>query len=174
MALAVCLLFDDRVDSTLRRLWDRREDAGIASLATHTHGRHVPHLSYASLLSADREAVLEALHRLPARDEVTLHLDAFGTFRRSRCWLAPAITPDLAERQATVAEAAVSTGATLHKHYAPGRWIPHVTLAPRLHLTDLATVASVVYDVLPVTARVTRAALIDTSTGDREQLPRLL
>jgi hypothetical protein len=49
-----------------------------------------------------------------------------------------------------------------------------VTLAPRLHLTDLATVAAVVYDVLPVTARVTRAALIDTSTGEREQLPRLL
>ena len=174
MALAVCLLFDDRAETALRRLWDRMEEDGIASLATHTHGRHVPHLSYASLLSADQHAVTEALHRLPARDEVTLHLDAFGTYRRSRCWLAPAVTPDLAARQAAVVEAARTAGTVLHKHYVPGRWIPHVTLAPRLHLTDLATVAAVVYDVLPITARGTRAALIDTSTGERELLPRLL
>jgi len=174
MALAVCLLFDDRADAALRRLWDRMEDAGIASLATHTHGRHVPHLSYASLLSADRLAVLDALQRLPAREEVLLHLDAFGTFRRSRCWLAPAVTPDLAERQAIVAGAAQATGAVLHKHYVPGRWIPHVTLAPRLHLSDLATVAALVYDVLPITARATRATIIDTSTGEREPLAGLL
>ena len=174
MALAVCLLFDDRAETALLRLWDRLEAVGIASLATHTHGRHVPHLSYASLLDGDQQAVIEALGRLPAREELTLHLDAFGTFRRSRCWLAPAVTPDLAARQAAVADAVQATGALLHKHYVPGRWVPHVTLAPRLHLSDLAAVAAVVYDVLPVSARTTRAALIDTSTGARELLPRLL
>ncbi len=173
MALAVCLLLDERADTAVRRMWDRLEQQGIASLASHTHGRHVPHLSYASVLEADRDATLAALRRLPARTELTLHLDAFGTFRRSRCWLAPAITPDLASRQAAVADAVRSTG-LLHKHYVPGHWIPHVTLAPRLHLVDLPSVAAVVYDVLPVTARVTRAALIDTSTGDLEPLPHLL
>ena len=174
MALAVCLLFDARADTAVRRLWDRLEDAGIGSLASHTHGQHVPHLTYASLLDFDRRATLESLSGLPAYDQLTLHLDAFGTFRRSRCWLAPAVTPELATRQAAVAEAVRSSGATLHKHYEPGRWIPHVTLAPRLHLADLASVASAVYDVLPVTAQLTRAALIDTSTGDQEPLPRLL
>ncbi len=174
MALAVCLLFDERADTAVRRLWDRLEQAGLPSLASHTHGHHVPHLTYASLLGSDREATLDALRPLPARDELTLHLDAFGTFRRSRCWLAPAITPELASRQAVVAEAVLSTGAVLHKHYVPGHWIPHVTLAPRLHLADLATVASVVYDVLPLTARLTRTALIDTGTGDRELLAQLL
>ena len=98
MALAVCLLLDERADTAVRRMWDRLEQQGIASLASHTHGRHVPHLSYASVLEADRDATLAALVRLPARKELTLHLDAFGTFRRSRCWLAPAITPDLASR----------------------------------------------------------------------------
>jgi 2'-5' RNA ligase len=174
MALSVCLLFDERAEIAVRRLWDRFEEAGIASLATHTHGRHVPHLSYASLLDADRDATLEALRLLPARDGLDLHLDALGLFRRSRCWLAPAVTPDLAARQSAVVEATASTGALLHRHYVPGHWIPHVTLAPRLRRTDLATAAAVVYDVLPLTARVTRAALIDTSTGDREPLPRLL
>jgi hypothetical protein len=103
-----------------------------------------------------------------------LHFDALGTFRRSRCWLSPAITLDLAGRQQAVVSAALATGADLHKHYRPGEWVPHLTLAPRLHLDDLATVAKVVYDVLPITATVTRAALVDTSTGERWRLPHLL
>jgi hypothetical protein len=174
MALAVCLLFDKPTDTAVRRLWDRLEAAGISTLATHTHGHHVPHLTYASLRTFDLAAVSCALEALPPAQPMRLQLDALGTFRRSRCWLAPAVTSALVAGQTTVVEAACATGADLHKHYVPGAWIPHVTLAPRLHLTDLATVASVVYDVLPLTAHVTRAALIDTSTGDQHPLPHLV
>jgi 2'-5' RNA ligase len=174
MALAVCLLFDPRAESAVRKLWARLESAGIGTLATHTHGHHVPHLTYASLLEYDLRAVRESLVELPAQPPLTLHLDALGTFRRSRCWLAPAVTPELVTRQATVVEAVLATGADLHHHYATGRWLPHVSLAPRLHLDDLATVAAAVYDVLPITAQVTRAALIDTSTGNRVVLPQLV
>jgi 2'-5' RNA ligase len=174
MALAVCLLFDDRADATIRKLWERLEHEGVGTLATHTHGHHVPHLTYASLRTYDLAAVREALSELPAQEPMTMHLDAFGTFRRSRCWLAPAVSAELAARQAAVVDAAVATHADLHKHYVPGHWIPHVTLAPRLHLTDLATVASVVYDVLPITAVTERAVLIDTSTGQRYPLSHLV
>lgn len=174
MALAVCLVFDEPGEGALRRLWAKLEQSGIATLASHTHGRHVPHLTYASLRSYDLDAVRAGMAALPEAAPLTLYLDAFGTFRRSRCWLAPAVTPDLVARQAAVVEAVLATGADLHHHYAPGRWLPHVTLAPRLHLTDLATVASAVYDVLPIAAPVTRAALIDTSTGARSVLPHLV
>jgi hypothetical protein len=174
VALAVCLVFDPPADAAIRRLWSRLESAGVQTLATHTHGHHVPHLTYASLRSYDVDAVRERLALVPEAAPLTLHLDAFGTFRRSRCWLAPAVTPDLVARQASVVEAVLATGADLHHHYAPGRWLPHVTFAPRLHLTDLATVASAVYDVLPLDAPVTRAALIDTSTGARSVLPHLV
>jgi hypothetical protein len=174
MALAVCLLFDDRADSVIRTLWARLEREGISTLATHTHGHHAPHLTYASLRTYDLAAVRDALSNLPAREPMTLHLDAFGTFRRSRCWLAPAVSAELAGRQAAVVDAVAATSADLHKHYVPGAWIPHVTLAPRLHLTDLATVASVVYDVLPITAVTEHAALIDTSTGERHPLAHVV
>jgi hypothetical protein len=48
--------------------------------------------------------------------------------------------------------------------------VPHLTLAPRLHLNDLATVAALVYDVLPIEAIGVSTALIDTSTGTRHPL----
>jgi hypothetical protein len=174
MALAVCLLLDKRADTAVRRLWERLEADGIPTLASHTHRRHVPHLTFASLREYDLEAVAKVLADLPEAGQLTLHLDALGTFRRSRCWLAPAVTQDLLARQVGVVAAAEGTGAELHKHYVPGQWLPHVTLAPRLRLGDLATVASVVYDVLPLTAVVTQAALIDTRTGERYPLPHLV
>jgi hypothetical protein len=57
VALAVCLLFDRRSERALRALWDRLEERGVPSLQSHTHGRHVPHVSYTVLRSWDQAAV---------------------------------------------------------------------------------------------------------------------
>jgi 2'-5' RNA ligase len=170
VTLAVCLLLDQDADTTVRRLWRRLEDAGVPTLLSHTHGLHVPHLTWAALRTYDLEAVRAALESLPEQPPVDLHLDAFGTFRRSRCWLAPAVTESLVHRQAAVVATSSTTGAELHRHYRPGSWVPHVTLAPRLHLADLSTVASLVYDVLPIAAVGESTALIDTATGARYPL----
>lgn len=174
MALAVCLLLDPPGEAVVRRLWERLEEHGVPSLLSHTHGRHVPHLTYATLRSWDLTAVADALEGLPEQPPLRLELDGLGVFRRSRCWLAPALTPDLEPRQRAVAEAASATGADLHRHYLPGAWLPHVTLAPRLHLRDLPVVAGLVNDVLPINAVASTAALIDTSTGERRRLPHLV
>ncbi len=171
MALAVCLLLDDHADRAIRRLWRRLEDDGVATLMTHTHRRHVPHLSLAVLREYDVEAVLAAVSALPAAGPTALHFDALGMFRRSRCWLVPAVPSDLLPRQECVVAAVGATGADLHRHYRPGAWVPHVTLAPRLRLEELSTVAAAVYDVLPITAAVTEAALIESATGQRWPLP---
>ncbi|MBO0866839.1 MAG: 2'-5' RNA ligase family protein, partial [Mycobacterium sp.] len=61
MALAVCLLFDRPSERAVRALWDRLEQHCVPSLRSHTHGRHVPHVSYAVLRSWDQEAVTAAL-----------------------------------------------------------------------------------------------------------------
>lgn len=174
MSLAICLLIDDPADAAVRELWRRLEEAGVPSLASHTHGRHLPHLTLAALRTFDVTDVQRALSGLPVAGPTVLRLDALGTFRRSRCWLAPAASVDLVARQEAVVGAAVGTGADLHRHYRPGAWIPHLTLAPRLHTTDLPLVARIVYDVLPLTAVVTRAALIETTTGARHPLDHLV
>lgn len=170
MALAVCLLFDHRTELAIRRLWERLEDAEVPTLLTHTHGHHVPHLSYAVLRSFDLDKVAEALALLPDEGPMPLHFDAIGMFRRSRTWLVPSVTSEIARRQECVVEALESTGADLHQNYRPGVWVAHCTLAPRTTLERLPTVASAVFDVLPLVATADRAALIDTSTGRRVPL----
>ncbi len=174
MALSVCLLPDEHGERAVRRLWQRLEADGIATLLSHTHGRHVPHLTLATLRTYDEEAVRTALVPLPEPAATPLVFDALGMFRRSRCWLLPVVTVDLLARQAAAVSAAVGTGADLHLHYRPGSWMPHLTLAPRLHLDDLPAVGRAVFEVLPLSVALTRAALVDTGTGRVDVLPHLV
>jgi hypothetical protein len=83
VALAVCLLFDRRSDRALRALWDRLEQQGVPSLRSHTHGRHVPHVSYAVLRTWDQAAVTAAVSSLRDGDPVALSFDGVGLFRRA-------------------------------------------------------------------------------------------
>lgn len=173
VALAVCLLFDPATDRAVRALWSRLEERGVPTLAEHTHGLHVPHLSYVVLLDWDLPAVLSALDGLPDRGSFELRFDAIGAFRRGRINLVPAIPPDLVARQRDVVRMTAATGATVHRHYAYGHWLPHCSLATRARLDQLPDVAAAVYDVLPLTAQVSSVAVIDSSTGHRWPLPHL-
>lgn len=166
MALAVCLLFDARGERAIRALWDQLETLGVPSLRSHTHGRHVPHLSYAVLRSWDRPRVIAALSELEAGEPVDVSFDGIGLFRRGRAWLLAGIAADLATRQERIVNAVTATGAELHRHYVPGRWLPHCSLAPRAPLAQLPILAAAVYDVLPLPARLNRAALINSATGE--------
>jgi len=166
VALAVCLLFDRRSERAVRALWDRVEEQGVGSLRSHTHGRHVPHVSYAVLRQWDTAAVTKALAGLDGGLPVDVSFDGVGLFRRGRTWLLAGVSADLVARQQRVVEAVVATGADLHKHYRPGIWLPHCSLAPRATLDQLPVVVKAVMDVLPLEARLDRAALVNSATGE--------
>lgn len=143
----------------------------MRTLATHTHGRHVPHLTLASLRSYDLEAVRTACAALPAPASREVRFDAVGMFPRSRCWLVPAVDPDLVARQQAAVTAVAATGADLHRSYRPGSWVPHLTLAPRMGLSQLPTLARHAFEILPLSATLTRTVLVDTSTGSVHTVP---
>ena len=166
MALAVCLLFDRRSERAVRALWDRVEEQGVGSLRSHTHGRHVPHVSYAVLRRWDQAAVTDALAAIGGGESVELSFDGVGLFRRGRTWLLAGVSADFVSRQQLVVEAVTATGAELHKHYRPGIWLPHCSLAPRATLAQLPLVVAAVMDVLPLRARLDRAALVNSATGE--------
>jgi len=173
VALAVCLLFDARSDLLMRELWSRLEDLGVPTLATHTHGRHYPHLSYAVLRSWDLERVQEALAALPAAEPFMMSFHGTLAFPRGRVALAPAIPADVALRQWRIVTALEATGAELHRNYVAGQWVPHVSVATRAQGAKLATVVKAIADVLPLTVRVDRAALVDSATGQTWRLPHI-
>ena len=175
MALAVCLLFDPVTDRAIRQLWARVEDyEGVTTLLTHTHGNHVPHLSYAVLRTFDVGAVQDAVSALPAGPPLDLRFDAVGVFRRRRAALMPAASVDLLARQAAVVEAVVGTGADLHLHYRPGSWIPHCSLATGVRRATIGDLTVAAFDILPLHATATTAALVDSSTGQRWPLAQLV
>ena len=150
----------------MRALWDRVEDQGVGSLRSHTHGRHVPHVSYAVLRKWDQAAVDDALAGLDGGEPVDLSFDGVGLFRRGRTWLLAGVSADLVGRQERVVEAVTAAGADLHKHYRPGVWLPHCSLAPRATLAQLPGLVAAVMDVLPLRARLDRAALVNSATGE--------
>ena len=171
MALAVCLLFDRRGDLLLRELWARLEEAGIRTLQTHTHGHHHPHLSYAVLLEWELDRVRAALEELPDGGPFEIGFHGTVTFPRGRAALAPSLPAEAALRQQRVTDALAGTDCLLHRHYEPGSWVPHVSLAVRANGTTLPLVVKAVADVLPLTVTAERAVLIDSSTGELWQLP---
>lgn len=173
MALAVCLLFDPRTDRLVRELWGRLESRGIRTLVSHTHGRHLPHLSYAVMLEWDVDEVRAAIEALPDRGGFGVSFQGTVAFPRGRAALAPAVPPDVPARQEQVAKAVTGSGALLHRHYDPGRWVPHVSVATRAVGASLAVVVKEVADVLPLTGRVERAVLIDSSTAEQWPLARI-
>lgn len=173
MALAVCLLFDGKSERAVRALWDRVEELGVPSMSSHTHRRHVPHVSYAVLRSWDLAAVTAAVAALGAGSPIELTFDGVGLFRRGRTWLVAGASTEFFARQQRVVDAVTATGAELHKHYVPGTWLPHCSLAPRVRTTQLPIVASAVLDIMPLRAKLERAALINSATGEQSPLAAL-
>ncbi len=165
MALALCLLLDQRSDALVRELWKRLEENGIPTLLSHTHGRHVPHLSYAVLLDGDVGAVRDAALSLPDSGPVDVSVQGTVVFPRGRVALAGSASAVLALRQARAVEALRATGATIHRHYEPGHWMPHVSASTGVQMAQVGAVVSAVSDRLPLTLHCDSAALIDTTDG---------
>lgn len=166
MALALCLLFDGRTDRLVTALWERLEHQGVATLLTHTHGRHRPHLSYAVLRDGDADTVRSALERLPDDGPVEVVAQGSVVFPRGRVALACAAPAAVVARQERVVTILSGTGLELHRNYEPGRWVPHVAVATSASADQLPVVVGAVSDVLPLPIRAVRAALIETGTGE--------
>ncbi len=174
MSLSLCLLLDADADQAVRRLWRQLEDDGLPSLTVHTHGRHVPHVTLATLGTTSRDSVPDALSSLPEAGPERVTFQALGSFTRSRCSLVPAVSVDLMRRHERVVRALLAAGISVHRHYLPGAWLPHLTIATRASAEALPRIARRVYEMLPLEAVLERAVLVDTSTGEVHRLPRLV
>lgn len=173
-SLSLCLLPDPAAEQAVRRLWRQLEDDGLPSLTAHTHGRHVPHVTLASLAGGSWEEVRDVVAELPEAPPLPLTFAAFGSFTRTRCSLLPVVPAELLQRHERVVAGLLAARIDVHRHYRPGAWMPHLTVATRATVESLPRIARRVYEVLPLTAVLERVAVVDTSAGVVHPLDRLV
>lgn len=129
------LLLDRATEAAVRAEWDALAAHGMSSLAPHTSASNRPHVT---LLARTDLAPFDA-HALLERPSFAVTLSApllFGAGERRV--LARSIVPsaELLDIHAAV-HAGVGRGEDA-PHTSPGSWTPHVTLARRLRIVDLA------------------------------------
>lgn len=132
---AIELLLDPKAEAEIRAEWDALAARGMSSLAAHTSASNRPHVTLVARVGLPKvdPHVLADLPSFP----ITLGAPLlFGSGERRV--LARSIVPTaelLALR--SLAHDAVGPGADA-PHTAPGEWMPHVALARRLRVADLA------------------------------------
>ena len=162
MAEGVILLLDDRAERIVHGLWNALEDAGIPSLATHTHRRHQPHVT---LVVADRVVP----GGVAAMRGESLQLVGPGVFGGDGGFLFLTVAPTrrLVEEQAVLESACED----VWPDYRPGVWLPHVTLAAGLTDQQLAEGMTVCRAApLPILASVREVSVADPDTGKQRRV----
>lgn len=144
MVQSVELLLDAGLDTAVREQWRVLADAGMPSLVTHTAASNRPHVTLlAAAAVPDPVGALlpEAVAGLP----LPIRLGGLVLFGGGpRRVLARLIVPspgllDLHRRVLEVAGAVPGLSATSEV----GAWTPHVTIARRIDVTDLARAVAV-------------------------------
>lgn len=172
MAHALEFSFDDEADAAVRELWQRLEQAGIPSLATRTHGRHRPHVTFAmaGAISPPTRRVLAGeleMLSLPA-----LWLYTLGTFPTTEngLLLAAVVDAELLAVHSAVHDVLAKKVRQPSAYYLPGSWVPHCTLAHGVDDDQLAAGFAALHPVKPIRASVREIGVTDTRTGEVDVL----
>ena len=169
---SVELLLDSTSEALVRADWDALEAEGLSSLAAHRATSNRPHITVvAGTTDAATEALAGAAIAVPFA--VTLGPPIlFGAGPRRV--LARSVVPnaELLSLHAAVHEQAVheQLGATpdSEPRLRPGNWVPHVTLARRIRLDDLAKALDLLGD--DITGQVVSVRRWNSETREITQL----
>ena len=175
MAQALEFLFDDDADRAVRALWSRLEAAGIPSLATRTHGRHRPHVTFAlatSIPTATRDALRADLARLAIPRLWLSTLAAFSSADQV-LMLAAVVDTELLAVHSAVHDVLAGRVKAPSAYYLPGSWVPHCTLAQGLAPAEVSAGFTTLYPVDPIRAAITEISVVDTHTGATEPILEL-
>lgn len=135
------LLLDSATEATVRAEWEALAASGMSSLARHTSESNRPHVT---LLVREELGVLDLRPVLGRRSfPVTLGAPLlFGS--GDRRVLARSVVPSAELLDLHVAVHAAAGPEDDAPHIAVGEWMPHVTLARRMRVADLAAALDLV------------------------------
>lgn len=172
MAQALEFYFDDEADAAVRGLWRRLDKAGVPSLATRTHGRHRPHVTFALasvIPPKTREALREDLRLLSIPRLWLYSLSAFSASDLGLMITAVVDTELLAVHSA-VHDVLAKKVKQPSAYYLPGSWVPHCTLAQGLEPNQATAGFAALFPLEPIKAGVSEVAVCDTHTGATDTL----
>jgi 2'-5' RNA ligase len=172
VAQALEFFFDDDADRAVRGLWARLEQAKVPSLATRTHGRHRPHVTFAlagSIPAGVRDALRTDLRRLSIP---RLWLSTLGVFSsvENVLVLAAVVDTELLAVHSAVHDVLAGRVRSPSAYHLPGSWVAHCTLAQGIEHPQVVAGFAALHPVEPIRATVTEVAVVDTHTGAADPL----
>lgn len=139
MPYAITLRLDDTAAAPIVGLWQRLAEAGLSRMTAELG--YAPHLTLAICPdTADEWRLRDVVATLALQQHpLPVTFPSLGVFpgRPAVLILAPVVTPDLLAIQRGLLDMLPS--GEVDRHYQPGHWVPHLTLAD-----DLADAASAV------------------------------
>lgn len=133
--VSIELMLDAETEADVRVDWARLEGAGMSSLGAHRSPSNRPHVTLLVRPELTEIDLTAAVALLPIRLELAKPVVFAHGDRGVLAWkVVP--TPGLTLLHTTV-HACAPPGEDA-AHTAPGEWTPHITLARRLRLNDLA------------------------------------
>jgi 2'-5' RNA ligase len=172
MAQALEFFFDGEADTAVRSIWQRLERAGVPSLASRSHRRHRPHVTFAlgGAFTRPTRADLAAELRLLALPSIWLY--TLGTFptTENNLVLTAVVDAELLAVHSAVHDVLAKKVKNPSAYYLPGSWVPHCALAQEIDTPTLAAGIAALHPVEPIRAKVDEVGITDTVTGEVDVL----
>ena len=135
MSFAVVLYFDPQTEIAVAAIREKLIQRGIHPIPDGMQNQ--PHLTLGMWNGGTPPGFPEALERFAGSlSRTRLLFSSAGVFptREGVIFLAPVVTPELLDLHERFHRAVVPTGLEADRHYLPGFWVPHCTLA--VYLAD--------------------------------------
>jgi len=161
----VDLRLDAALESQVVDVWEALDAAGVRSLATTSHRRHLPHLSLAVGPSLN-ELSSDAVAGLVPPASVTFSATATFGPEGGVVFLVVQPTAELLEFHAQV----IARCGEVDALYRPGSWTPHVTIAYGLPEADLGRAVQAAVRLLPLSGSYAALDVVSARTGERHRL----
>ncbi|MBB5892272.1 2'-5' RNA ligase family protein [Kutzneria kofuensis] len=172
MAQALEFFFDGEADTAVRALWQRLERAGVPSLATRSHRRHRPHVTFALGGAFTRQTRADLAAELSLLALPSIWLYTLGTFPTTdtHLVLTAVVDAELLAVHSAVHDVLAKKVRNPVAYYLPGSWVPHCTLAQEIDTATLAAGIAALHPAEPIRAEVDEVGITDTVTGEVDVL----
>jgi 2'-5' RNA ligase len=167
MAQAVVVFFDDEADAAVRKLWQRLRDVNVPAA-----DRYPPHLTYASAGSIPRgarTALREELAQLWLPGMALENLSSFAT-SENVLMLSAVVDSELLAVHSAIHDVLARKVKHPSAYFLPGHWVPHCTFAQGLTDEQMVAGFAALHPVSPIRAKVGRVCVVDSVTGEIDQL----